>query len=226
MRVETTCTNLNLPCPHPYPINVRARRALHIYYLLFIIYYLNCPSGAISSPMVHRSQRPGKSQQKNSLTFSVRLYLGALCSGLSRALKTPHRGVFAPRYAERGARAVLVPDGAPILNIPGNGNKKTPRNFLRGVCFGAPSGTRTQDPLIKSQLLSQVASSRGVENSVTQTDSGLYIYFYNLCLTVLENNIISDHLQLISPLSIGSVADYVYRAICFSNFLIKCCSCF
>ena len=35
MRVETTCTNLNLPCPHPYPINVRARRALHIYYLLF-----------------------------------------------------------------------------------------------------------------------------------------------------------------------------------------------
>ena len=157
MRVETTCTNLNLPCPHPYPINVRARRALHIYYLLFIIYYLNCPSGAISSPMVHRSQRPGKSQQKNSLTFSVRLYLGALCSGLSRALKTPHRGVFAPRYAERGARAVLVPDGAPILNIPGNGNKKTPRNFLRGVCFGAPSGTRTQDPLIKSQLLYQLS---------------------------------------------------------------------
>ena len=99
-------------------------------------------------------------------------------------------------------------------------------NRLTNGPFGAPSGTRTQDPLIKSQLLSQVASSRGVENSVTQTDSGLYIYFYNLCLTVLENNIISDHLQLISPLSIGSVADYVYRAICFSNFLIKCCSCF
>ena len=97
---------------------------------------------------------------------------------------------------------------------------------FRKAIFGAPSGTRTQDPLIKSQLLSQVASSRGVENSVTQTDSGLYIYFYNLCLTVLENNIISDHLQLIFPLSIGSVADYVYRAICVSNFLIKCCSCF
>ena len=58
-------------------------------------------------------QCPGKTQQKNSPTFSVRLYLGALCSGLSRALKTPHRGVFAPRYAKRGARAVLAPDGAP-----------------------------------------------------------------------------------------------------------------
>ena len=38
---------------------------------------------------------------------------------------------------------------------------------FRKAIFGAPSGTRTQDPLIKSQLLSQVASSRGVENSVT-----------------------------------------------------------
>ena len=97
---------------------------------------------------------------------------------------------------------------------------------FRKAFFGAPSGTRTQDPLIKSQLLSQVASSRGVKNSVTQTDSSFYIYFYNLCLTVLQNNIIFDHLQLIPPLSIGSVADYVYRAICVSNFLIKCCSCF
>ena len=40
------------PTPH-YNKNVRARRALHIYYLLFLIYYLDCPSGAISSPMVH-----------------------------------------------------------------------------------------------------------------------------------------------------------------------------
>ena len=173
-----------------------------------------------------RPQCPGKLQQKNTPLPPPSRTSHTIPRGLSRALKTPHWGVFAPRYAKRGARAVLVPDGAPVRNVPGNCNKKTPRNFLRGVCFGAPSGTRTQDPLIKSQLLSQVASSRGVENSVTQTDSGLYIYFYNLCLTVLENNIISDHLQLISPLSIGSVADYVYRAICFSNFLIKCCSCF
>ena len=41
--------------PRPYPINVRARRALRIYYLLSFIYYLFCPAGALSSPMVHRS---------------------------------------------------------------------------------------------------------------------------------------------------------------------------
>ena len=31
---------------------------------------------------------------------------------------------------------------------------------FRKAIFGAPSGTRTQDPLIKSQLLSQVASTK------------------------------------------------------------------
>ena len=36
--------------PRPYPINVRARRALRIYYLLFLIYYLNCPSPAKPHP--------------------------------------------------------------------------------------------------------------------------------------------------------------------------------
>ena len=45
---------------------------------------------------------------------------------------------------------------------------------FRKAFFGAPSGTRTQDPLIKSQLLSQVASSRGVDDSITPTDFGFY----------------------------------------------------
>ena len=58
--------------------------------------------------------------------------------------------------------------------------KNTPQLLARYL-FGAPSGTRTQDPLIKSQLLSQVASSRGVENSVTSSDSGFYIYGFKLC---------------------------------------------
>ena len=144
--------------PPPASLSYKCARAARTPHLLSIIYYLLfTPQGHSRPRWCTDPQRPGELQQKNSLTFSVRLYLGALCSGLSRALKTPHRGVFAPRYAERGARAVLVPDGAPILNIPGNGNKKTPRNFLRGVCFGAPSGTRTQDPLIKSQLLYQLS---------------------------------------------------------------------
>ena len=107
-------------------------------------------------------QHPGKLQQKNSLTFSVRLYFGALCLGLSRGLTKPHWGFVVGRYARRPTRPVLVPDGAPVRNILGNRNKKTPRNFLRGVYFGAPSGTRTQDPLIKSQLLSLVAHTHGV----------------------------------------------------------------
>uniref|UniRef100_UPI003FEF9E6A hypothetical protein n=1 Tax=Gemmiger formicilis TaxID=745368 RepID=UPI003FEF9E6A len=33
---------------------------------------------------------------------------------------------------------------------------------FRKAFFGAPSGTRTQDPLIKSQLLSLVAHTHGV----------------------------------------------------------------
>ena len=100
---------------------------------------------------------PGNRNKKTSLLPPLICTFHSFPRGLSRALKTPHRGVFAPRYAKRGARAVLVPDGVPVRNILGNRNKKTPRNFLRGVCFGAPSGTRTQDPLIKSQLLYQLS---------------------------------------------------------------------
>ena len=76
----------------PASPSYKCARTARTPYLLFLIYYLlfNLP-------------RRG----------NLRLYLGALCSGLSRALKTPHWGVFAPRYAKRGARAVLVPDGAP-----------------------------------------------------------------------------------------------------------------
>ena len=36
---------------------------------------------------------------------------------------------------------------------------------FRKAIFGAPSGTRTQDPLIKSQLLSLVARTHGVTHS-------------------------------------------------------------
>ena len=39
--------------------------------------------------------------------------------------------------------------------------KKQPYAYRKAVC-GAPSGTRTQDPLIKSQLLSLVAHTHGV----------------------------------------------------------------
>ena len=146
------------------PILSMCARGAHsvfiIYYLLSIIYF--APQGHSRPRWCTDPQHPGKLQQKNSLTFSVRLYFGALCLGLSRGLTKPHWGFVVGRYARRPTRPVLVPDGAPVRNILGNRNKKTPRNFLRGVYFGAPSGTRTQDPLIKSQLLSLVAHTHGV----------------------------------------------------------------
>ena len=129
----------NFPSRIPI-LSMCARRALPIYYLLFIISYL-----LFKLPLPPPSRIP--------LTFP---------RGLSRGLTKPHWGFVVGRYAKRPTRPVLVPDGAPVRSIPGNRNKKTPRNFLRGVCFGAPSGTRTQDPLIKSQLLSLVAHTHGV----------------------------------------------------------------
>ena len=44
--------------------------------------------------------------------------------GLSRALKTPRRGVFAGRDVGRPARAVLVPDGAQTPAFPERNTKK------------------------------------------------------------------------------------------------------
>ena len=89
----------------PASLSYQYARAARTPYLLFIIFYLLsiiyfAPQGHSRPRWCTDPQHPGKLQQKNSLTFSVRLY------------------------------------------------------------FGAPSGTRTQDPLIKSQLLSQVTSAK------------------------------------------------------------------
>ena len=67
-----------------------------------------------------------------------------LCSGLSRALKTPHRGVFAPRYAERGARAVLVPPMVhPFAASREIATKKQPYAYRKAVC-AAPCGSKPE----------------------------------------------------------------------------------
>ena len=148
----------------PASLSYQCAHAARTPYLLFLIYYLNCPSPAKPHlphnspgtlprpknappgrffPAVRKTrgagcsrprwctdpQHPGKLQQKNSLTFSVRLYLGALCSGLSRGLTKPHWGFVVGRYAKRPTRPVLVPDGAPIRSIPENCNKKTALRF-------------------------------------------------------------------------------------------------
>ena len=114
------------------------------------------------------SQRPGTPQQKTALRSRKALPPSRaagreLPRGLSRALKTPRRGVFAGRDVGRPARAVLAPDGAPsVRNVPGRRNKKQPCVPARLFLFGAPSGTRTQDPLIKSQLLSQTTRTKAI----------------------------------------------------------------
>ena len=97
------------------PILSMCARGAHsvfiIYYLLSFIYYLFCPAGALSSPMVHRSATSREiTTKKTALLPPLICTFHSFPRGLSRALKTPHRGVFAPRYSERGARAVLVPD--------------------------------------------------------------------------------------------------------------------
>ena len=70
------------------------------------------------------------------------------------------------------------------------------------VFFGTPSGTRTQDTPIKSQLLSQVASSRGVEDSITPTDSGFYTVSSYAAFTkkdrILNDILIKDAVIVIS----------------------------
>ena len=134
--------------------------------------------------------------------------------GLSRALKTVRRTVFAPRYADasldlrlphqaaplgRGLpsataapapapcfrrrrrsppqQAVLVPDGAPSSCFPENSNKKYPAASCEVFC-GAPSGTRTQDPLIKSQLLSQMTQTKPILKSVQTSFIALSSLFH------------------------------------------------
>ena len=57
------------------------------------------------------------------------------------------------------ARARPVGDGAPCVHLSATHNaKKDPQAYRLQVLFpGAPSGTRTQGPLIKSQLLYQLS---------------------------------------------------------------------
>ena len=63
-----TAISSQSPLPHPYRINVRARRALHIYYLLFIIYYLPRRGTLVPDGAPIRSV-PGNCNKKTALRF-------------------------------------------------------------------------------------------------------------------------------------------------------------
>ena len=97
-----------------------------------------------SSQMMHLVTLSRKIATKKQPYAYRKAVCGALCSGLSRALKTPHRGVFAPRYAEHGARAVLVP---PMVHPSAASRKiaikKQPYVFRKAVC-GAPFPSKNE----------------------------------------------------------------------------------
>ena len=75
---------------------------------------------------------------------------------LSRALKMPHWAFFADRDA--GGRRKLF--SSPMVHKRQFPQKQATKKYPAASCevfCGAPSGTRTQDPLIKSQLLYQLS---------------------------------------------------------------------
>ena len=87
-------------------------------------------------------------------------------------VRRARRTLFAPRFRSRSIvapahkPAAIFSDQSPRdeherlrevrVRPEGNGATKKPQHSLR-FFFGAPSGTRTQDPLIKSQLLYQLS---------------------------------------------------------------------
>ena len=82
--------------------------------------------------------------------------------GLSSATAAPALALcFRRRRWSPPQQAILVPNGAQTAVPSKTYNKKYPAASCEVLC-GAPSGTRTQDPLIKSQLLSLVACTHGL----------------------------------------------------------------
>ena len=65
----------------------------------------------------------------------------------------------------------------PLTWVEVNGKMKKALRF-RKAFFGAPSGTRTQDPLIKSQLLSQMTQTKPNLKSVQTSFIALSSLFY------------------------------------------------
>ena len=94
-----------------------------------------------------------------NLSFRVRLYwLGCFCIGAPSGIQNP-----CSRY--RLSLAFISARELPInccRNFRGSNykvcmNTKIPSQATRYFCIGAPSGIRTRDPLIKSQLLYQLS---------------------------------------------------------------------
>ena len=80
---------------------------------------------------------------------------------------------------------------------------KTALRFRKAVC-GAPSGTRTQDPLIKSQLLSLVARTHGALK---------WTQVYNLmCLFFRRDGLYLIRALFVNLFSFGALLD-IWRGL-------------
>jgi len=66
---------------------------------------------------------------------------------------------------------LFFPEITHLLMKKANPNALSKRNTFGFAWYGAPSGTRTQDPLIKSQLLSLVARTHGALSSIHNCSS-------------------------------------------------------
>ena len=87
-----------------------------------------------------------------------------------------------------------------------NPNAPSKRSTFGFAWYGAPSGTRTQDPLIKSQLLSLVANTNGIID--------LYINYVRSC-----------GIALFSQISvIASSKHLAVRSFSNRSFISKDCS--
>ena len=79
----------------------------------------------------------------------------SLCRGCIHAARV----FFRLGHKTAGTNCSRPPMAHQAPAFPENSNKKYPAASCEVFC-GAPSGTRTQDPLIKSQLLSLVANTK------------------------------------------------------------------
>ena len=103
---------------------------------------------------------PAGTQGGGALQVAVPASASAPWAGRRLCDRGPCSGSLFPPQAAAACAAVLVPDGAQtVAAFRITAIKKQPCTLCKAVS-GAPSGTRTQDPLVKSQLLSQVASTK------------------------------------------------------------------
>ena len=105
---------------------------------------------------------PAGTQGGGALQVAVPASASAPWAGRRLCDRGPCSGSLFPPQAAAACAAVLVPDGAQTAAaFRITAIKKQPYTLCKAVS-GAPSGTRTQDPLIKSQLLTLTTRTKTV----------------------------------------------------------------